>query len=290
MNYSIELIKAFVETVKAGSFRQAALKMGKHPTTVGQQVSNLEIDTGLELFDRSHKKFTLTTHGELLYQRALPIIDGYRSFSEQIDSFHQGLPARVSVAIDANLCGIGLTSTCAKVIKKYPNVDLAVFSGDSTQIFNLVRSGEADIGVVIAYPKRERDIQYSHVQNFEVCCIAPVSWPNEKLTHQSYLKLPQVGYMYMQTSEAAMNHTISDQFHMVQSVHDAIELVESEMAWAIIPAHFAELPVAQGRVKRFENDDMVDDSQWWIEAIRPVGSQDTVVHREILDALYSRRK
>ena len=52
MNISYEQIKAFIAVADCGSFSAAAKQLGKHRTTLGQVVTNLEIETNMELFDR----------------------------------------------------------------------------------------------------------------------------------------------------------------------------------------------------------------------------------------------
>ena len=66
MRLTIEQLRAFVETVDRGGFRQAGITLGKHGSTVGQQVAGLEIDYALELFQRSRRSVTLTYTGRVL--------------------------------------------------------------------------------------------------------------------------------------------------------------------------------------------------------------------------------
>ena len=64
MALSLEQLHAFVATVDCGGVAQAARHIGKHVSTLREQVNNLEIDTGLTLFVRHPRSLEVTEHGE----------------------------------------------------------------------------------------------------------------------------------------------------------------------------------------------------------------------------------
>ena len=53
MNPSLEQLKTLLVAAQAGSFSAAARQLGKAQSVVSTAIANLEIDLGLELFDRS---------------------------------------------------------------------------------------------------------------------------------------------------------------------------------------------------------------------------------------------
>ena len=70
MEYSFEQLEAFVASAEEGSFSAAARRLGKAQSAVSTAVSNLEIDFGVELFDRSGKLPVLSPAGETLLREA----------------------------------------------------------------------------------------------------------------------------------------------------------------------------------------------------------------------------
>ena len=60
MNPSMEQLEAFVAAAAQGSFSGAARALGKAQSAVSTQISNLEIDLGVELFDRTGRNPVLT--------------------------------------------------------------------------------------------------------------------------------------------------------------------------------------------------------------------------------------
>lgn len=67
MLYSTHL-ETFITVVEAGSFRGAAEKIGISPSAVLKQISLLEQDLKVAVFDRSRRGVTLTEAGESIYR------------------------------------------------------------------------------------------------------------------------------------------------------------------------------------------------------------------------------
>ncbi|MCT5576575.1 LysR family transcriptional regulator [Pseudomonas aeruginosa] len=74
MHLSPESLEAFVQAVSLGSFSAAARKLGKSQSTVSEAIARLEIDLGLELFDRSGRQPQLTEAGRTLLGRVEEVL------------------------------------------------------------------------------------------------------------------------------------------------------------------------------------------------------------------------
>ena len=83
MHLSPESLEAFVQAVSLGSFSAAARKLGKSQSTVSEAIARLEIDLGLELFDRSGRQPQLTEAGRTLLGRVEEVL-GDQAFELQL--------------------------------------------------------------------------------------------------------------------------------------------------------------------------------------------------------------
>lgn len=61
---TLSSIESFVRTAEAGSFAEAARRLGLTPAAVGKNVARLESNLGVRLFLRSTRRLTLTEAGE----------------------------------------------------------------------------------------------------------------------------------------------------------------------------------------------------------------------------------
>ncbi|MEO1471607.1 MAG: LysR family transcriptional regulator [Pseudomonadota bacterium] len=68
-------IEAFVAVVDEGALGGAAARLGASPSTVSQQVTNLETALGARLVDRAARPFALTPAGRLFLARARRVLD-----------------------------------------------------------------------------------------------------------------------------------------------------------------------------------------------------------------------
>lgn len=78
MRHPPEALVAFAEAAQLGSFTAAAKKLGKRQSTVSEAIANLEIDLGVQLFDRSTRSPTLTDAGRALLPHVQRTLRGRR--------------------------------------------------------------------------------------------------------------------------------------------------------------------------------------------------------------------
>ncbi|ELU07149.1 hypothetical protein CAPTEDRAFT_119712, partial [Capitella teleta] len=70
MSSFFDMLITFVAVAEKGSFSAAARSLGKAQSGVSTTISNLEIDLGVELFDRTHRTPELTPAGRALLREA----------------------------------------------------------------------------------------------------------------------------------------------------------------------------------------------------------------------------
>ncbi|SEG52642.1 LysR family transcriptional regulator [Vibrio hangzhouensis] len=85
---NIHAIKAFVLTTELGSISAAAKAMNKGRVQVSQWIANLELDWGLELFDRTGHKPILTEPGHALLEKATSMINLSEKLASQIETIN----------------------------------------------------------------------------------------------------------------------------------------------------------------------------------------------------------
>ena len=68
-------IEVFIAAAEEGSVTAAAERLGASAATVSQQLTKLEVATGVRLMDRAARPFTLTPAGEMFLRRANAILN-----------------------------------------------------------------------------------------------------------------------------------------------------------------------------------------------------------------------
>ncbi len=86
---NINAIKAFVVTTELGSISAAAKAMNKGRVQVSQWIANLELDWGIELFDRAGHKPVLTEQGQALLEKASSVLRLSEKLESQVETINK---------------------------------------------------------------------------------------------------------------------------------------------------------------------------------------------------------
>ncbi|MGY5452592.1 LysR family transcriptional regulator [Agarivorans sp. MS3-6] len=249
MAVSLEQLHAFVATVEQGGVAQAARHIGKHVSTLREQVNNLEIDTGLTLFVRHPRSLEVTEHGEQLYNFAKSMLSEASHFDAKVDSLLQGIPERLTIAIDTSLVESALDNQISALLQAYPYLSLKVLNGDTLQIRGWILSGKADIGIMLSTINVPTEITHANAYSFEVIRVVPASWelPNPAQPRDLRDKL-QLSYSFLQDIGMRDADVISHRFMLCNNATQLLSLVKAGVGWAHLPKFVCEDALAGGEV------------------------------------------
>ena len=78
----LQQLKGFCAVVETRSVSKAANRLSLTQPTVSLQVQSLERDLRTTLFERHGPKIELTFEGELLYELARPLVEGFTALDQ----------------------------------------------------------------------------------------------------------------------------------------------------------------------------------------------------------------
>ncbi|AYF86105.1 LysR family transcriptional regulator [Pseudomonas sp. JS3066] len=148
MNYSPESLEAFVHAVALGSFSAAARKLGKSQSTVSEAIARLEIDLGLELFDRSSRQPQLTDAGRVLLDRVEEILAASDRLQHAAAQLAGGLEPRVSLALSDAYQSGQYEERLAEMDQRYPDLEFECLIAEHNDVIELVAQGRATLGLL----------------------------------------------------------------------------------------------------------------------------------------------
>ncbi|GAL34908.1 transcriptional regulator LysR family [Vibrio maritimus] len=125
---SVEQIEAFITTVETGSFSGAARRLGKVQSAVSQNIMNLEIDCGVELFDRRGRYPVLTEAGEKLLPYARAAMVQHGRLAERVDSLTQKEIQPIVLTIDEGIPFDWVTPIIQTLSEEFPRLSWSCFS------------------------------------------------------------------------------------------------------------------------------------------------------------------
>lgn len=137
-------IRTFLTVVELGNLSKAANALGQSQPTVGRQISALEAQLALPLFDRVHNQLHLTAKGAQLVAKFQPMQDAIFQASIVAQSFHNQVDEEVTITATDIISRFVLPKALEAVRKKAPHINITLLSTNQLQDIN---KREADIAV-----------------------------------------------------------------------------------------------------------------------------------------------
>lgn len=138
-------VEVFVAVIEEGSFGGGAKRLGASPSSVSQQIANLETALGAKLIERTARPLTLTAAGYLFQRRALALLDeAARARAELAELELASLP-QLRLAIVEDLDSETTPELVARLRAKLPGCLISVHSGPSHENIAALESRAVDV-------------------------------------------------------------------------------------------------------------------------------------------------
>jgi DNA-binding transcriptional LysR family regulator len=148
--------------LRAGS--ATARKLCKAQSSISGLISNLEIEAGLELFDRSKNRPNLTRQGAALLHYATAVVEAHRSMVARVTRLNTNVEDEVRLMLDDGVvphpCLHQLTQPFAE---HFPQTRLHIFRASRTQALDFLRQGKVELAVVSNADDYGKELQYGVV-------------------------------------------------------------------------------------------------------------------------------
>jgi DNA-binding transcriptional LysR family regulator len=145
----IRVLRYFVEAAREESMTGAAAKLHVTQPTLSKQIKELEEELGQKLFLRGNYKIHLTPEGEILYKRALDILDMVDLTESEFASMNAFNGGNLYLGC-AESDGISLLAKAAKQLREqYKNLHFHLYSGNAETVCERLDKGLLDFAVVV---------------------------------------------------------------------------------------------------------------------------------------------
>src|SRR5262249_45643931 len=141
-----------------GSVARAATVLNQTQPTISRQIAALEGEVGGQLFIRHRRGMNLSPSGEQFLNAALQALRNLDQATAQFSAHAQPPAGPVSLGLPPSLLALPSGPVVDRFVKTYPRVLLHVFEAISQRLEELMRSGEADVAVLLAERKTLRNV------------------------------------------------------------------------------------------------------------------------------------
>ena len=193
----LKQLRAFCQTARLGSISRAAEQLMTSQPAVSLQVSALEEELGLSLFERRRPHLTLTRVGESLYQLAMPLVQGMDRLPDTFAERHHGVFTDILRVGAGQLSAAHLLPEHLKQFQRqYPGTRIEVRTGTGRDRLRWLRTYEIDL-VVAAMDVQQPDLDFHPVLASGAILITPEDHPlagRTSVTMEEVAAFPIVGH------------------------------------------------------------------------------------------------
>lgn len=236
---SVDQLQAFVAAVDEGSFSAAGRSLRKAQSAVSTAISNLEIDIGVELFDRSGRNPQLTEAGTALLKFARSVLQSNQEFHSHAASISEGIETQLCIAVEQGMFVHSLTDILSELGEQFPFVEVEILDPGINDVPSLLKEARADIGMMMeqeAYPQgfHFRGVGYSRL--VPVCGRAHPLAERKQVSHAD---LRQYRQLMMRSRSLRPDDQVRDRkspkVWFSESPYVVMELLISGLGWSVLP-------------------------------------------------------
>lgn len=147
----LQRLQIFGKVATLSSFSAAALELSYTQSSVSEAVATLERELGVTLLDRSSRPVRLTPSGEVVLDRAEPLIALAAAIETDLVALTSGDVGRLRLAGFYTAWSTFLPTAIADFTRAHPRVQLELEQLDPPAALRRLRAGELDLAVIYRF-------------------------------------------------------------------------------------------------------------------------------------------
>ncbi len=138
--------RTFVTVAELGTVSKAALRLHVAQPALSRQISDLEQELGLKLFDRVGRRLVLTGEGEQLLGDCRGLLNYAGAIGERAQTLRRGDTGVLKVAGSPQHIESVLSTFLHRYAQRYPNVQVQLFEAAGLDTMSMLERGEIHLG------------------------------------------------------------------------------------------------------------------------------------------------
>ncbi|MEV0642956.1 LysR substrate-binding domain-containing protein [Streptomyces sp. NPDC050619] len=169
----LRLVAYFVAVVDHGSVTKAAQALYIAQPSLSQAIRSLERQLGVQLFDRSGRRLTLTADGRSFSGPARQILADVERARNKVHAVRDLVTGRLEIAVRSTLSADPLPELTSRLHRLHPGVLLTVLDpGSSSGVVSQVRQGKAELGLT-DFPVKSDTLRTRELWDQEIALVLP---------------------------------------------------------------------------------------------------------------------
>lgn len=190
----LKKLNYFCALAQIGNFTHTATHLGIAQPALSMAIKKLEEEVGLKLVNRTERKMTLTSDGEVLLRHAQHILESVTQAEREIQELKGIETGSIQFGASSMLSSYYLPEVLAKFKKRYPKVRVTLIEAGTASLQQMLLEGELDLAMIRSDRTHEQ-IRCVKLFEEEVVACVPTDHPfaeQEALTIEAFCKEPLV--------------------------------------------------------------------------------------------------
>ena len=144
---NIDEIQTFVAIAELGGFTQAGRQLHRSQPAISRRLSLLEDELGVPMFERIRGRARLTEAGRAFLPHAEAALAALKDGREAVHGLKTGMRGAISLALVGTLADTHIVDVLRRFARRAKDVRLELRTASSAEVTDLVRRGEATLGL-----------------------------------------------------------------------------------------------------------------------------------------------
>lgn len=185
----INYICEFSVLAETCSYMEAADQLFISQSALSRHIKTLEEDLGVQLFDRSTRKVSLSRYGAVFLPFARQIAATRYEYETALAAAQNACHGNIRIGTIPVMSHYQITDLLADFQKNNVGFTLDVVEGDSTELIRLLRSGQCDLAFLREGEEDTGEFNIIHYDTDQLAAFIPKSHP---FARQSFIRIEQL--------------------------------------------------------------------------------------------------
>ncbi len=140
-------LRYFLETARTLHMSRAATELGIAEPALSRKIKSLEAELQVRLFERAHRKITLTSAGEVLLDKVADLIDAADEAIRLTRAADEGLSGPLHIGYSGSALFDETVSSAIRLFaRQFPDIDLHLHENPPMPLLKAMQTGAFDVG------------------------------------------------------------------------------------------------------------------------------------------------
>lgn len=172
-------LQYILKVAEERSFSRAAQKLFISQPSLSQYIQKIELELGVQLFDRSSTPLRLTFAGELYTETAKGILDLKDQLYQQIEDITNLKKGRVTIGLSPFRSTYIMPKILPSFYDKFPDIEVVLVEDTSSNLENLAMKGTTDLTLMTS-PIQQDIFDFEPIISEEILVVIPSNHPVQK--------------------------------------------------------------------------------------------------------------